>query len=217
MLRSPRCPRRRYAARLADAHVSLLFAGRGRPKLTPRSEHKPADSTRQVFVCESARNRLRDKNNWRYGLLKSPARESSSDPRPVRYIGPRQNLGLGRLSGILRPLLGSERDVFHQNFGGTFCRTCQLQRAAFPRGCQLPSATMISRLVSSIDVIWQKSKSSGLMCQPIDASEWAAQPRRPVVAGIAGCEVRRNSPASFLESGRGQNLPSALGQNHRHF
>ena len=29
---------------------------------------------------------------------------------------PRQNLGLGRLSGILRPLLGSQRDAFHQEF-----------------------------------------------------------------------------------------------------
>ena len=42
-------------------------------------------------------------------------RGSRPRPRPLhRY--PRQNLGLGRLSGILRPLLGSQRDAFHQEF-----------------------------------------------------------------------------------------------------
>jgi hypothetical protein len=41
--------------------------------------------------------------------------QPTSAPRPLhRY--PRDNLVLGRLSGIQRPLLGSQRDAFHQEF-----------------------------------------------------------------------------------------------------
>jgi hypothetical protein len=42
-----------------------------------------------------------------------------------------------------------------KNFAGCFCRTCQLQRAAFPGVCQFPGFTTISILSASIDVVWQ--------------------------------------------------------------
>ena len=46
-------------------------------------------------------------------MKRARARAQVRAPRPLH---PRQNLGLGRSSGILRPLLGSQRDAFYQEF-----------------------------------------------------------------------------------------------------
>jgi hypothetical protein len=75
---------------------------------------------------------------------------------PVRYIDTRARiLALAALAESCARCLLPSVTPFTKNFGGTFCRTCQLQRVAFPGVCQLPSATMISRLFSSIEVICQ--------------------------------------------------------------
>ena len=80
-------------------------------------------------------------------------RGSRPRPRPLhRY--PRQNLGLGRLSGILRPLLGSQRDAFHQEFWRDFLP--DLPAPARGLSGRLPTAERYDDFeVSSIDAIWQ--------------------------------------------------------------